>query len=104
MSDPIQLLPLLCSYDGCEARRLTTRSRLDEMSDRPNLFPTLGEVATKTDAQAEVEDDDVRLGAEGARQQEEGEDREVDEIESLCMRCHEQVSCLTRSAWRRADK
>lgn len=62
------------------------------MTDRPNLFPTLGEVATRTDAQPEVADDDARLDAETARQQEEGEEREVDEIESLCMRCHEQVS------------
>ncbi|WVQ80770.1 hypothetical protein IAT38_002875 [Cryptococcus sp. DSM 104549] len=46
--------------------------------DKPtNLFPTLGEVADRTDKYAE----DGELG--------DGEEREMQEIESLCMRCHE---------------
>jgi len=60
---------------------------------RENLFPTLGEIAQKTDALSEVQDNDVRLqeGRGALIDQEEGEEREMQEIESLCMRCHEQV-------------
>lgn len=63
------------------------------MSERQNLFPTLGEVASRTDALKDVEDDDERLkeGAKPREEQEEGDEREMHEIESLCMRCHEQV-------------
>lgn len=63
------------------------------MSERQNLFPTLGEVASRTDALKDVEDDDERLkeGAKAREEQEEGDEREMHEIESLCMRCHEQV-------------
>lgn len=57
------------------------------MSDNANLFPTLGEIATRTDARADVVEGQV--GGE----EEEDEDRDMQEIESLCMRCHEQVSC-----------
>jgi zinc finger protein len=66
------------------------------MSEQPNMFPTLGEIASRTDALPEVEDSDVRL-ADGAKllEQEEGEEREMQEIESLCMRCHEQVCELS---------
>ncbi|KAK8864417.1 hypothetical protein IAR55_001665 [Kwoniella newhampshirensis] len=45
--------------------------------ERENLFPTLGEVADRTDA------------LEGGEQVEEGEEKQMQEIESLCMRCHE---------------
>jgi zinc finger protein len=53
----------------------------------------MGEIASRTDALRDVEDDDARL-ADGAKllEQEEGDEREMQEIESLCMRCHEQVS------------
>jgi len=50
--------------------------------EKENLFPTLGEVADRTDAQ----EDGETLGA--------GEERQFQEIESLCMRCHENVSQL----------
>lgn len=62
---------------------------------KENLFPTLGEIATRTDALKDLEDDDVRLNEDGGArvEQEEGEEREMQEMESLCMRCHEQVSC-----------
>jgi zinc finger protein len=64
------------------------------MSESENLFPTLGDVASRTDALADVDNDDARLreGAPPLVEQEEGEEREMQEIESLCMRCHEQVS------------
>lgn len=51
-----------------------------------NLFPTISQVATDTDAQPDIPDDEANGGAE------EGEERQMQEIESLCMRCHEQVS------------
>ena len=64
------------------------------MSADGKLFPTLGEIASRTDALRDVEDDDARLreGAPPLVEQEEGEEREMQEIESLCMRCHEQVN------------
>jgi len=66
------------------------------MSANPtNFFPTLGEVASRTDARAEVADDDTRFDESGkAREGEDDED--MQEIESLCMRCHEQVSHTAR--------
>lgn len=69
---------------------------------RVDLFPTLGDIAQKTDDLREVDDDDVRLqdGQGALINQEEGEEREMQEIESLCMRCHEQASrflCFQRS-------
>ena len=66
------------------------------MSERENLFPTLGEVASRTDALADLDDDDARIqeSAPPRLEQEEGEEREMQEIESLCMRCHEQVNLL----------
>lgn len=61
---------------------------------KENLFPSLGEIATRTDALRDVEDNDVRLNEGGGAliNQEEGEERGMQEVESLCMRCHEQVS------------
>jgi hypothetical protein len=64
------------------------------MADTPrSLFPTLSEVASRTDALREVEDDDARIqeGVGALIDQEEGEEREMHEIESLCMRCQDQV-------------
>jgi zinc finger protein len=60
-----------------------------------NLFPTLGDIATRTDALKEVDDNDARLAedAPGQFEQEEGEEKEMQEIESMCMRCHDNV-CL----------
>lgn len=56
-----------------------------------NLFPTLGEIASRTDALPDVADDDKRLDADARpAEQAEGEEREMQEVESLCMRCHEQ--------------
>ena len=61
---------------------------------KENFFPTLGEVAARTDALREVDDDDARLQADAPAlvDQEEGEERAMQEIESLCMRCHKQAS------------
>lgn len=47
------------------------------------FFPKIGEVAEKTDA---IEDKDVLQ-----QTKEDDEDRPVEEIESLCMNCGEQV-------------
>lgn len=60
-----------------------------------NLFPSMADVASRTGALRDVEDNDKRLehDAPALVDQEEGEEREVQEIESLCMRCHENVSC-----------
>lgn len=74
------------------------------MSGQQNsLFPSLGDVASRTEALPDVQDDDKRLAhdAPTLEHQEEGEEREVQEIESLCMRCHEnvrleQLLCLER--------
>lgn len=70
---------------------------------KESLFPTISEIATRTDALRDVEDNDVRLGDErsGALvDQEEGEERGMQEMDSLCMRCHEQVSSFPHSSFR----
>jgi zinc finger protein len=77
------------------------------MSDQKvNLFPSLGDIASRTNGLANVEDDDKRLAhdAPTLEEQEEGEEREVQEIESLCMRCHEQVSYRFRVLCSSADE
>ena len=61
------------------------------MSANPtNFFPSLGEIATRTDARAEVADNDSRFDESGTARENE-EDEDMQEIGSLCMRCHEQV-------------
>ena len=55
------------------------------VESRPNeFFPNIGRVAERTEA---LEDRDLS----GQTKEEDGEDRPVDEIESLCMSCGEQV-------------
>jgi hypothetical protein len=54
-----------------------------------NLFKPIGDLAQQTDAQPEVADDDANLHDDGAF---DNEEREVQQTESLCMECHEQVS------------
>lgn len=73
---------------------LTERIKTIMSDQKENLFPSMGDIASRTNALADVEDDDKRLAhdAPTLEQQEDGEEREVQEIESLCMRCHEQVS------------
>lgn len=63
---------------------------------KTNLFPTLGEIASRTDALPEIADDDARLREDAPPlvEQGEGEEREMQEVESLCMRCHEQVRVI----------
>lgn len=58
------------------------------MSDNTNLFPTLGEIATRTNDRADLPEGQM------TQENDEDEDRDMQEIESLCMRCHEQVSQL----------
>lgn len=66
------------------------------MSNLPStsnsLFPSIGEIVTDTNNLPEVPDDDVRLQDDKVHEQAEGEEREVQQIESLCMNCHAQVS------------
>ena len=82
-------------------QKICRRSPSAIMSERTNLFPTLGEVASRTDALADVDDDDARLKEDAPPlvEQEEGEEREMQEIESLCMRCHEQVGHPGAMGW-----
>ncbi|ORY34028.1 ZPR1 zinc-finger domain-domain-containing protein [Naematelia encephala] len=62
------------------------------MADKDNLFPTLGEVASNIDELSEIPDGAAQLHEDAAArvEQEEGEERDMQEVESLCMRCHEQ--------------
>lgn len=60
----------------------------------PNLFRKIGDLAAATDAQDEVDDDDVRLTENPTFDHTEGDEREVQQIESLCMNCHENVSVI----------
>lgn len=60
------------------------------MSQQENLFKSIGQLAQDANARPEVDDDDVRLEDGGEFQ--EGNEREVEQVESLCMECHEQVS------------
>ena len=71
--------------------RIISTARI--MSEGQKLFPSMGEVASRTEALTDVDDDDARLrdGAPALIEQQEGEEREMQEIESLCMRCHDQV-------------
>jgi hypothetical protein len=57
-------------------------------AERENLFPSISQVATETDARAD-DSGEPRLNAEGG--EEAVEEQQMQEIESLCMRCHEQV-------------
>lgn len=60
-------------------------------SKSDNLFKPIGEIATQTDAQPEVEDDEAARAEQQPRfELEDGEEREVQQIESLCMECGEQ--------------
>ena len=65
-----------------------------KLEEKENMFPTLGDVVSRTDALRDIDDDDKRLrdDAPAREEEEEGEEREMREVESLCMRCHEQVS------------
>ena len=60
------------------------------MTEPTNLFKSIGEIAQDTEARPEVDDDDVRLQEGGDFHQ--GNEQEVEQTESLCMECHEQVS------------
>jgi len=53
-------------------------------SNSDEFFPKIGEVAEKADA---LEDNDLTGQSKGG----EDEDRAVEEVESLCMNCGEQV-------------
>jgi zinc finger protein len=58
-------------------------------AESTNLFPTIGTVAAGTHSCATIDDEDQL--AKGAKPTEtENEERSVEEIESLCLQCHEQ--------------
>lgn len=59
---------------------------------QPNeeFFPTIGKLANKTDL---LPDREYQLPS----QDDQNEDRPLEEIESLCMSCNEQVSMTSRS-------
>ena len=58
------------------------------MAENTNLFPTIGDIASQTD----------EIGTEsktkGEDSQFNNEDKVVQEIESLCMKCEEQVGII----------
>ena len=58
------------------------------MAQNTNLFPTIGDIASQTDEivnESETKGEDTRF---------DNEDKVVQEIESLCMKCEEQVSII----------
>lgn len=56
-----------------------------------NLFKPIGEIATETDALPEVADEEAARAEDQPKfELEDGEEREVQQIESLCMECGEQ--------------
>ena len=57
------------------------------MAQNPNLFPTIGDIASQTDGL--VNESEPREDS-----QFDNEDKVVQEIESLCMKCEEQVSII----------
>ena len=63
----------------------------EKMSKQNELFPSLGDVASRTDALPE--------GQEGDDKPEERGD--MAEIESMCMRCHDNVNiaCIGLHVW-----
>lgn len=56
------------------------------MAQNPNLFPTIGEIASQTDDLVNESE------TKGNDSQFDNEDKVVQEIESLCMKCEEQAS------------
>lgn len=71
------------------------------MTQQENLFKPIGQLAQDTDARPEVDDDDARLQEGGDFQ--EGNEREVEQVESLCMECHQQVGNLVQVATRNSQ-
>ena len=71
---------------------ITPQKSTPTMSQQENLFKPIGQLAQDTDARPEVDDDDARLQEGGEFQ--EGNEREVEQVESLCMECHQQVGWL----------
>jgi len=58
------------------------------MAQNTNLFPTIGDIASQTDEivnESETKGEDSKF---------DNEDKVVQEIESLCMKCEEQVSII----------
>jgi hypothetical protein len=66
--------------------RVTLQDRLDMAPD--NLFPSIGTLAQQADCSA----DPVNLYDTTDALSKDDDDRVVEEVESLCMNCEEQVS------------
>lgn len=60
------------------------------MTERKTLFPEIGSVAHETAQQSEPQ--------AGQAVGEEDDDRAVQEVESLCMKCYKQVRIILRSS------
>jgi len=58
------------------------------MAQNTNLFPTIGDIASQTD---EIVNESESKGEDSKF---DNEDKVVQEIESLCMKCEEQVSII----------
>jgi zinc finger protein len=58
------------------------------MAQNANLFPTIGDIASQTDEIVNKSE------TKGEDSQFDNEDKVVQEIESLCMKCGEQVSII----------
>jgi zinc finger protein len=54
------------------------------MANPSTLFPKIGDIASSTDEKVDADPSDNQEG--------DGDEKIIQEIESLCMRCHEQVS------------
>ena len=58
-------------------------------TESTNLFPTIGTVAEETHSRATKDDEDQPANATKTTEAE-NEEKSVEEIESLCLQCHEQ--------------
>lgn len=61
------------------------------MAQPNDLFPSIGSLAEQAD---QLPDDDAKQDSTSGADDAEGEERPLQEIESLCMKCGEQVSPL----------
>jgi hypothetical protein len=75
----------LYTRDNVDTFSSLTMTEVSTSQKPDNFFPAIGSIAEKTHAQ-----EDGQINGED-------EDQAVQEIESLCMTCHEQVSVLTDS-------
>ncbi len=96
---PASSLPSSILLDSFFLLKQFNQSTMSNPTDSHQLFKPIGEIATETNDLADVPDDDKRLDEDHPQFEQEEEDgvREVQQIESLCMECHEQVRYSYRS-------